>query len=134
MDLPNITVNLSGFDSLYDSSSPSFAQVCELNQFKMLEQLQKLPVGLFIFISLALAGLLFHLYIAPRIKGSMAEWFKDAGLHFSLMSLVWALLFSFELTFHPARYVWEWLIILAVSMGLFFAAYGIYKMWRGKVT
>lgn len=115
------------FSLNFSPDALSFREVCELNQIQMMNQLERLPIGLFIFITLALAGLVAHLYIVPRLNAVWRERLVDAFPLFSLGCLVWAWLIALGLSFRISEAAWNVAgTVATIALGLLVA----WLLWR----
>lgn len=94
---------------IYNFTPPTgpAVNVCELDQYAMLEKTQQLPQTLFWFITIALVSLAVALYIVPNLKSEKLKTLLVGLPMFTLGCLVWAWLLALLLTFHPGKEFWD---------------------------
>lgn len=108
-------------------TSPSFNQVCELNQVAMLNQLQKIPSKVIILMGLSLAALVCYIYIAPFLKDKLKIIVTNTLVTFATGLLVFAIVIQSAITFNINEKTWSlieticiiafviWLIIYSIK-------------------
>ena len=109
--------------------------ICHLNQVAMLEGLAKLPVALFIFSSLALAGLLLYIVLFSLSDSTDKLRYpalSHAAVMFSIGCLVWSWLISIVVTFRISESAWKSAEVVAFVL-LFGWGVGLIYKWRKSI-
>jgi hypothetical protein len=118
MDLFNITLNISGTGPPVD--------VCELNQIAMLDQVGKMPVQVFILISLGFIALLLYIFVTPYLDNKIRELVRHVCIMFSTGTILFGLIFLAATTFKINANTWimlsdylTWFAVAVVALTIF---------------
>ena len=119
MDLPNVTMNFSG--SMYSSIYDKFNLTCELNQYALAQNTNRLPI-ICLYLSLAIVVLLgFFWIVLPWLtKWKYYELAKESipGMAFVLSIWLPLILMYFTLKFTEKSFkvLESWLVVFAVMI------------------
>jgi uncharacterized protein YacL len=120
-------VNITNGYALIINNTPDQAAICVLNQVAMLNQLEKLPSRVVLFMLIAFVALLIYIYIMPILKTKWKEEIKYSLVMFSASLLVFAIIIQSALTFDIKDSQWEAIqITLFIIITIWISAF-IYK-------
>lgn len=105
--------------------------VCELNQYKMIEATAKLPVIMLCWATLSLLLLAAYIYIVPRLPEAWRDRLSDAVVLAAFASLVWTWLFCFELTLHPTAEFWNGVMMVLLFVVVFVVGLLLWRKRKG---
>lgn len=124
--------------TLLNNTGLSFMEVCELNQYKLIEETAKLPKMLF-WISLAIfVGLFIHFWIVPWLRSwKYYAYIQDAFAGFSfalsIFLVLYMFLFTFQLDAQTLKRVGDILLIVFIPLVIIRIGYILYKH-RDKIV
>jgi len=114
----------------------SLSNSCELNQIKMLNSLNKISIGVFVFILIVFLALFSYYWVLPMFK--KYKWYDEVSrglLGLAFMSSIWALLFALPVSFNFSESFWNYaevFLILMIGLILLLVYLRMRKKQNGK--